>query len=98
MYPQSKVCRRTAFNILNHPNFANPGDGTAPGRLTFSPGLGFGSANETLANGLGPSNVLGQLSSLFQIGGPRSMQFALRLRFKEMSPFRHIKILPRVVM
>ena len=81
MYPQSKVCRRTAFNILNHPNFANPGDGTAPGRLTFSPGLGFGSANETLANGLGPSNVLGQLSPLFQIGGPRSMQFALRLRF-----------------
>jgi hypothetical protein len=44
-------------------------------------GPGFGSANETLANGLGPGNVLGQLSSVFQIGGPRSMQFALRLRF-----------------
>jgi hypothetical protein len=37
-------------------------------RLTFAPGPGFGSANETLANGLGPSNVLGQLNSLFQIG------------------------------
>lgn len=73
--------RAEAFNIFNHPNFANPSDGDAPARLTFAPGPGFGSAKETLANGLGPGNVLGQLSSLFQIGGPRSMQFALRLRF-----------------
>jgi transcriptional regulator with PAS, ATPase and Fis domain len=34
-----------------------------------------------IAPGLGPENVLGQMSSVFQIGGPRSMQFALRLRF-----------------
>jgi hypothetical protein len=73
--------RAEAFNIFNHPNFANPSDGYAFGRLTFAPGPGFGVSNETLANGLGPGNVLGQLSSVFQIGGPRSMQFALRLRF-----------------
>ena len=73
--------RVEAFNIFNHPNFANPTDGYDLDRLTFAPGPGFGSANETLANGLGPSNVLGQLSSLFQVGGPRTMQFALRLRF-----------------
>jgi hypothetical protein len=73
--------RAEAFNIFDHPNFANPSDGDAPARLTFAPGPGFGSANETLANGLNPGNVLGQLSSVFQIGGPRSMQFALRLRF-----------------
>jgi hypothetical protein len=73
--------RAEVFNIFNHPNFANPNDGDTPARLTFAPGPGFGSATETLANGLGPGNVLGQLSSLFQIGGPRSMQFALRLRF-----------------
>jgi Carboxypeptidase regulatory-like domain len=74
--------RAEAFNIFNHPNFANPSNPENPGQLTFlAPGPGFGSATQTLANGLGPSNVLGQLSSLFQVGGPRSMQLALRLRF-----------------
>jgi hypothetical protein len=73
--------RAESFNILNHPNFANPSNIQAPGVLTLSPGPGFGSATQTLANGLNPLGVLGGLSPLFQVGGPRTMQLALRLRF-----------------
>jgi hypothetical protein len=62
--------RTDAFNVLNHPNFANP-----------------------LAYFLGPSNTtylqstqmlnhgLGGLNSLFQSGGPRSLQLSLKLTF-----------------
>ena len=73
--------RAEAFNVLNHPNFASPNDLSSPGRLTFASGPGFGIATQTLANGLSPSNAVGQLSPLFQIGGPRSMQLALRVLF-----------------
>jgi hypothetical protein len=73
--------RAEFFNILNHPNFANPSNFQSPGVLTLSPGPGFGSATQTLANGLNPLGVLGGLSPLFQVGGPRTTQLALRLRF-----------------
>lgn len=59
--------RAEAFNVFNHPNFGfiNP----AFGQPTF------GQATSTL------NNSLGILSSLYQMGGPRSMQFALKLSF-----------------
>jgi Carboxypeptidase regulatory-like domain/TonB dependent receptor len=65
--------RAEAFNVFNHPNF-----GTI--NATYcSPaaGLGctFGQAKMTLAKSLGG------LSSLYQMGGARSMQFALKLIF-----------------
>ena len=59
--------RAEAFNIFNHPNFG-----------TINPYFGqptFGQATATLANSLGI------LSPLYQMGGPRSMQFALKLVF-----------------
>jgi hypothetical protein len=59
--------RAEAFNIFNHPNF-----GTIDSVLSDPT---FGQATATLANSLGV------LNSLYQEGGPRSMQFALKLVF-----------------
>jgi hypothetical protein len=73
--------RAETFNIFNHPNFANPSDFGDPSHLTLAQTSSFGVANEMLATGLSSTGVPGQLSPLFQIGGPRSMQFAFRLGF-----------------
>jgi len=56
-----------AFNIFNHPNF-----GTVNANLGQTT---FGQATGTLAS------TLGILSPIYQMGGPRSMQFALKLVF-----------------
>jgi len=70
--------RAEAFNVFNHPSFGTiypfycSPDPTSP---NYSPGCTFGQATATLANSLGG------LSSLYQMGGPRSMQFALHLTF-----------------
>jgi len=65
--------RAEAFNVFNHPNFGTI-DSTycSP---SAGPGCTFGQATATLANSL-----FG-LSSLYQMGGPRSIQFALKLLF-----------------
>ena len=61
------------FNVLNHPNFANPTN-------SLSSGL-FGYSTQTLANGLGSGGANGGFNPLYQIGGPRSIQLALKLQF-----------------
>jgi hypothetical protein len=70
--------RAEAFNVFNHPNFGtiNPYYCSPdPNSPNYSPGCTFGQATATLANSLGG------LSSLYQMGGSRSLQFALRLTF-----------------
>ncbi|MBK7601802.1 MAG: TonB-dependent receptor [Acidobacteria bacterium] len=59
--------RADAFNLFNQANFANPTGILSSGN--------FGRATQILASGLGG------LSPLFQIGGPRSLQLALKLQF-----------------
>jgi hypothetical protein len=61
------------FNVLNHPNFANPNGNLA------SPV--FGRSTSMLNRGLSPSQSSGGFSPLYQIGGPRSGQLALKLQF-----------------
>ncbi len=75
--------RAELFNILNHPNFGQPvGALGGPGALNPQ----FGQSQAILAQALGGSQYSGSvgngsLSSLYQIGAPRSIQFALKLMF-----------------
>jgi hypothetical protein len=65
--------RAEAFNLFNHPNF-----GVICPDLVYcqsSALLPFGHAYNTL------NNSLGGLSALYQMGGPRSLQIALKLEF-----------------
>jgi hypothetical protein len=65
--------RAEVFNLLNHPNFGDPvADLTS--RL-------FGLSTQTFARSLGTGGVNGGLSPLYQVGGPRSVQLAVRLTF-----------------
>jgi hypothetical protein len=61
------------FNILNHPSFGSPTNSlTSPL---------FGRSTQTLANGLGAGGANGGFNPLYQVGGPRSIQLALKLQF-----------------
>ena len=61
------------FNIFNHPNFGPPNnDLTSPL---------FGHSTQTLASSLGSGGANGGFNPLYQIGGPRSIQLALKLQF-----------------
>jgi len=64
----SLLVRGDAFNILNHPNFTNP-----DGYIEFGP--------LDLQAGSMLNHGLGGLNSLFQEGGPRSLQVSLKLTF-----------------
>jgi hypothetical protein len=75
--------RAEMFNVLNHPNFGQPGNQF--GRPAAFGGF-FGLSSKMLAQyldggGFGSNVGGGSFSSLYQIGGPRSMQFALKLSF-----------------
>jgi hypothetical protein len=63
--------RSEFFNIFNHPNFGNPNN-----NLTDPL---FGHSTQTLASSLGSGGANGGFNPLYQIGGPRSIQLALKL-------------------
>ena len=75
----SLQARGDLFNIFNHPNFGAPQN-----YLYSSPGVAnplFGQSTSTLASYLGSGGQGGGLNPLYQIGGPRSIQLALKLVF-----------------
>lgn len=65
--------RAEAFNIFNHPNYGVIASNYCD--PTKTAGCTFGETTQMLATSLGG------LSALYQMGGPRSMQFALKLAF-----------------
>ena len=65
--------RSEFFNIFNHPNFGNPNN-------MLNSAL-FGRSTQMLASSLGSGGPNGGFSPLYQIGGPRSIQLALKLQF-----------------
>ncbi|PYX86190.1 MAG: hypothetical protein DMG70_01205, partial [Acidobacteria bacterium] len=79
--------RSEFFNILNHPNFANPNSDLLLGDPGFNDpsvrlGSTFGQSTQMLGKGLsGSITGTGGFASIFQVGGPRSVQFALKLLF-----------------
>jgi hypothetical protein len=75
--------RAEAFNIFNHPLFGDVGVNDGRNILTSYGSVNpyFGISSETLASSLGGGGADGGFSSLYQIGAPRSMQFALKLQF-----------------
>ncbi|HWC20374.1 MAG TPA: TonB-dependent receptor, partial [Terriglobales bacterium] len=65
--------RSDFFNVLNHPNFGSP--------ISFLTSPQFGQATQMLNGFLGSGGQNGGLNPLYQIGGPRSIQLALKLQF-----------------
>lgn len=65
--------RAEFFNIFNHPNFGPPTNNLS------SPLFGY--STQTLASSLGTGGGFGGFNPLYQIGGPRSIQLALKLAF-----------------
>jgi len=65
--------RAEAFNLFNRPSFGPPNENIASGL--------FGSSTQMYGRSLGTGGVTQGLNPLYQAGGPRSLQLALKLVF-----------------
>jgi hypothetical protein len=74
--------RLEAFNVFNHPNFAPPSSflGFACCGTLFR-SSSFGLSQSMFSSGAGNSSGVGGFNALYQVGGPRSLQLALKLEF-----------------
>lgn len=69
----SLQARADLFNLFNHPNFGPP--------VNYLSSPLFGQATQMLGASMGAGGDAGGLNPLYQIGGPRSAQLALKLVF-----------------
>jgi len=69
----SLQARADLFNLFNHPNFGPP--------TNYMTSPLFGQSTQMLGASLGSGGQNGGLNPLYQIGGPRSAQLALKLVF-----------------
>jgi len=69
----SLQARADFFNIFNHPNFGSP--------INYLSSPLFGQSTQMLGASLGSGGQNGGLNPVYQIGGPRSAQLALKLQF-----------------
>ena len=65
--------RAEVFNLFDRPNFGNPVNDLGSSL--------FGQSVQTLGGSLGAGGVNGGLSPVYQVGGPRSAQFSLKVQF-----------------
>jgi hypothetical protein len=78
--------RAEFFNAFNIPNFGDPGSQGDGGNRVFSNtttgavNQGFGISTQTLGRSLG-GGIGGGFNPLYQVGGPRSIQLAVKLVF-----------------
>ncbi len=74
--------RTEVFNLFNHPNFGDPSGNLGSvvnGALVRS--SSFGLSSTMLGRSLGTGGLTGGFNPLYQVGGPRSIQFSLKLNF-----------------
>lgn len=65
--------RADLFNLFNHPNFGDPD--------SLFESATFGESVQMLGQSLGSGGIETGFSPLYQIGGPRSIQLAVKLTF-----------------
>ena len=70
--------RTEVFNLFNHPNFADPNNVLYVGN---NANTAFGFSQSMFGRSLGSGGASGGFNPLYQIGGPRSIQLALKLMF-----------------
>jgi hypothetical protein len=76
--------RAEGFNVINHPNLGNPFNniGTCSIGIPCTPIYGWGTSQAMLNQSLGGNGIYGTaFGSLYQVGGPRSLQLSLKLQF-----------------